>query len=293
MSTVVRPSLLQAVRSIFAQDLAGRIQVLVGIDHGHDDGGILDTLRGEAPSHIAITVIAPGYSTSQRHGGLYSNWYGGSLKTALGYLANSRRIVYLDDDNWWATDHLSALLAAIEGKDWAFTLRTFVDKRLDEIICRDEWESLGPGKGVYVPGFGGFVDTNCLMLDKMRCHDVLPAWCMTRFVEGVGEDRMVFERIKDLPCGATNRYTVFYRHALDGVHPYLLWKMKQAGVDLARYVLPERMPPESVWAECAQHDAREAAKAAPTASPSQQQAQPAGQPARFVGAQFSITYGKR
>jgi len=37
-----------------------------------------------------------------------------------------------------------------------------VDKRLGEVICRDEWESLGPGKGVYVPGFGGFAFTSLL-----------------------------------------------------------------------------------------------------------------------------------
>ena len=295
ISTILRPTLRQTVRSVFAQDLQGRIQIMIGVDKGRDDHGILDTLRGECPSHIALSVVDMGYSTSQRHGGLYSNYCGGSLKTALSYLANSRRVAYVDDDNWWAPDHLSSLLSAIEGKSWAYSLRTYVDAKLDEVLCRDDWESVGPGRGVYVPGFGGFVDTNCYMLDKIACHDILPVWSMTRFEKGVGEDRMIFERIKSLPCGATGRYTVFYRQVLNGMHPYLLWKFKQAGVDLSRYMPPDRIPADSVWDECARHDAQSAQQAPRSQPPTPlqpQQPQPVAS-TRYAGAPYSITYPKR
>lgn len=254
IQTILRPTLLQAVESVFAQTSCGRIQILLGVDHAEGDWALIDRLRAECPDHIALTVIDPGYSTSRRHGSLYSNHYGGSLRTALSYLANSRYVAYLDDDNWWAPQHLSLMLAAIADRSWAFSLRSFVDGRLGDVICRDDWESLGPGRGVYVAGFGGFVDTSCLMVDKLACHEVLPAWCLSRFAHGVGEDRMVFERLKALPFGATGQYTVFYRTTLDGVHPYILWKYKQAGVDLARYLPPDKMPPESTWADCARHD---------------------------------------
>jgi hypothetical protein len=254
IQTVLRPTLVQAVRSVFAQDCRGRIQILLGIDRAQGDPALIDQIRAECPDHVALTVIDPGYSTSQRHGSLYSNHFGGALRTALSYLANSRFVAYLDDDNWWAPQHLSTLLAAIAGKSWAFSLRTLVDSGRDEIICRDEWESLGPGRGVYGTGFGGFVDTSCLMVDKLACHEVLPAWSLSRFAHGSGEDRMVFERLKGLPFGATEQYTAFYRMKLGRAHPYLLWKYKQAGVDLARYLAPDKMPPESVWAECARHD---------------------------------------
>ena len=257
IQTILRPTLLQAARSVFAQDCRGRIQILLGIDHAQGDPMLIDQIRAECPDHIALTVIDPGYSTSQRHGSLYPNHFGGALRTALSYLANSRFVAYLDDDNWWTPQHLSTMLAAIAGKSWAFSLRSLVDRRRDEVICRDEWESLGPGRGVYTAGFGGWVGTSSLMVDKLACHEVLPAWCLSRFVHGVGEDRMVFERLKGLPFGATEQYTVFYRTALDRVHPYILWKYKQAGVDLARYLSPEKMPPESVWAECARHDRAE------------------------------------
>jgi hypothetical protein len=257
IQTILRPTLLQAARSVFAQDCRGRIQIVLGIDCRHGDPLLIDQIRAECPDHIALTVIDPGYSTSQRHGSLYPNHFGGALRTALSYLANSRLVAYLDDDNWWTPQHLSTMLAAIAGKSWAFSLRSLVDHRLDEVICRDEWESLGPGRGVYVAGFGGWVDTSCLMVDKLACHEALPAWCLSRYAHGVGEDREVFERLKGLPFGATEQYTVFYRTALDGVHPYILWKYKQAGVDIARYLSPGKMPSESVWAECARHDSIE------------------------------------
>lgn len=256
--TIFRPTLLQAIRGIFAQDHPGRIQILIGVDCGTDEARMLDTLRAESPERFAITVIDPGYSTAQRNGGLYPTRCGGALRTAISYLANSRYVAFLDDDNWWAPSHISSLLRAIQGRAWAFSRRVLFDARLEEVICRDEWESLGPGVGVYSNSFGGWVDTSCLMVDKFACHEVLPAWAIARHAEGVGDDRVVFERLKSMPFGATGEYTVFYRIVLDGVHPYLLWNYRKAGVDLARYLPLGRMPPDSVWENCARHDRAEA-----------------------------------
>ena len=72
IQTILRPSLLQAVRSVFAQDFAGRVQILIGVDKAEGDPALIDTLRGECPANFALTFIDPGYSTSQRHGGLYA-----------------------------------------------------------------------------------------------------------------------------------------------------------------------------------------------------------------------------
>src|SRR5215471_16649630 len=87
--TVLRPTLAQAVRSIYGQDVAGRIQILLGIDARSGDPGQVDLLRAECPSHVALTVVDLGYSTSQRFGSLYPNHYGGALRTILSYAANS------------------------------------------------------------------------------------------------------------------------------------------------------------------------------------------------------------
>ena len=72
---------------------------------------------------------------SQRNGGLYPSHYGGALKTILSYAANARHVTYLDDDNWYAPDHVATMLAAISGNAWAFSLRQFVDADSGDILA--------------------------------------------------------------------------------------------------------------------------------------------------------------
>jgi hypothetical protein len=252
--TIVRPTLGQAIRSVYAQAFDGRLQILIGIDRWAGERAYVDALIAEAPSNVAVTVLDLGYSTSQRNGGLYPSAYGGALKTILSYAANSRYVAYLDDDNWYAPDHLASMLTAIRGKAWAFALRTFVDRDSGEVLCPDTWESLGPGRGVHAAAQGGFVDTNCFLLDKFACDDVLSEWALTRFAGGTGGDRQVLARLSGRPWGTNNAHTVFYRQALVGHHPYLLWRLKCAGVDLARYIPREAIPGDAVWQQCAEHD---------------------------------------
>lgn len=256
MTTCVRPTIGQAIRSVYTQDFAGRIQVLVGIDRWEGDRAALAQLVAEAPSNVAVTVVDLGYSTSVRHGGIYPSHYGGAMKTILSYAANSRYLTYLDDDNWYAPEHLRALVAAVEGRDWAFSLRHFVEATTGDLLCPDTWESVGPGRGVYATAQGGFVDTNCYLIDKLACNDVFPEWAMTRFAGGTGGDRQVLQRIIGRPWGTSGVHSVYYRQRLSGLHPYLLWKYRCAGVDLARYLSPDAVPGEAVWRECAEHDQR-------------------------------------
>ena len=267
IQTTGRPLLGQAVRSVFAQDLGARIQILIGVDHwASDDRALLDALRSECPTHCALTIFDPGYSTSRRHGGFYSNQYGGSLRTILSYAANSQHVAYLDDDDWWAPQHLRELKTAIAGKDWAFAYRQWVLRGSDEILARDTWESVGPNAGVYSKSFGGFVCPSALMLDKMACHTVLPEWCIANFAGGSGEDRRVFKLLKDRPYGQTGNYSVYYRTQLTGLPPFLLWKFKQAGVDLARYLRTDEIPGDAVWAECESAERREQLEAPATSA---------------------------
>jgi len=261
MVTVLRPTFAQALRSVYAQKLDGRIHVLVGVDKWEGARGMLEALVAERPTNVSVTVLDLGYSTAQRNGGVYASRYGGALKTILSYAANSRYVTYLDDDNWYAPDHLATLLAAIAGKEWAFSLRHFVDDATGDVLCPDTWASLGPGRGVYAQAQGGFVDTNCFLIDKIACNDVFPEWAMPRFKGGTGGDRQVFARLLQRPYGTNNAHTLFYRQHLARHHPYLLWKFKCAGVDLARYMPAGSVPSETVWQQCAAHDASQGAGA--------------------------------
>lgn len=231
--TLLRPSLVRAVESVFAQDFRGTIHVLIGVDFREGDIGAIETIRQRCPEGVTVTVLDPGYSTSKRRGGFYANWDGGALRTVLSYLANARLVAYLDDDNWWAPDHLSSLHAAIQGKGWAFSLRWYVDPDTQQPLCVDEWESVGPGRGVYAQKAGGFVDTSSLMIDKVACEPVLRLWASPLFPEaGEGSDRSVFNGlVAGYPGAGTGRATCYYViSADDRVHHYrVAWIREKTG----------------------------------------------------------------
>jgi hypothetical protein len=214
MPTVMRKTITDALRSVFRQDLSGRIHILIGIDQPDDDLGLIEQACADRPPHCCVQVIYPGYSTSAQHGGLHPSRDGGVLRCVLTYLANSRHVAYLDDDNWWAENHLSSMRAAVEGHDWAYSLRWFVHPETRRQICVDRWESVGPGKGVFAQGFGGWVDPNCLIYDKLACEPVNPLWArpMAWDTHGNSSDRQVFGLLRtNQRVRATNQPSVYYQ----------------------------------------------------------------------------------
>jgi glycosyl transferase family 2 len=210
--TVLRPTLKDAVRSVFRQSFPGRLQIVIGVDRAIGDPAVLDEITAERPPRHAVTVLDPGYSVSARHGGVHQDGIGGTLRTILSYIANSRYVAYLDDDNWYGERHIERLLAAIPGHDWAFSLRWFVDEATRQPIGVDTFESIGPGQGVYSVGLGGWVDPNCLMLDKLACDPVLRCWSQVFPFRGASwsSDRRVFDALKDRRWVCTGEPSAFY-----------------------------------------------------------------------------------
>jgi hypothetical protein len=211
--TLCRPSLLVAAQSVFRQQGVGRLQVLIGIDVVEGDIGIIDEVLAARPGCHAVTVLHLGYSTSTRHGGVHRSVDGGALRTALTYCANSRYVAYLDDDNWVHETHIARLLAAIKDRDWAFTLRWLVDPDSRQPLAVDRWESVGPGRGVYARQLGGFVDPNCLMIDKLKCDRAIRCWASPLPGDPLRPtaDRHVFEMLRrQSAVGFTNAATTYY-----------------------------------------------------------------------------------
>ena len=212
--TTCRASLARAVRSVFRQRLAdgqgGRIQVLLGVDCDPDGrlAALLDELAPECPPHVTVTLINLGYSTSQRHGGPHASYYGGSLRSALTLLADSRVVVYLDDDDWLKEDHCARILQAIEGKKWAYSYSIYADGNTGQELCVDGLESVGVGRGIYAETFGGFVRPSGLAIDKLELLHVVHLWSCAAFASGDGEDRLVFEQLRREPHGCTGAATV-------------------------------------------------------------------------------------
>jgi hypothetical protein len=213
IATIMRPSLAPALRSIFRQSFRGRTQIVLGVDKVVGDRGFLDAVLQERPSHQAVTLLDLGYSTARPNGGLHPDPWGGALLTILSYVANSRNVAYLDDDNWLAPRHIETLLAAIQGKDWAFSLRWYAEDHTGRPLCIDEWESVGPDRGVYAVRFGGFVDNSCLMIDKLKCEPALRLWSRPfKLPEGgyAPADRSFFEDLRKRPYACTDEATSFY-----------------------------------------------------------------------------------
>lgn len=213
MPTILHPRIFHALDSIYAQSNVGRIQILIGIDqYDHDELNALHQYVERAPENIAITILNPGYSTSARHGGLHRAYDGGALRTILSFLANSAHLTYLDDDNWWEPNHISSLLSVIKENPWAFSHRCYVHHESHAFLARDQIESVGPGKGIYNEKAGGFVDPNCLMINKQKADAVLPFWsvCWDNAPKSTSADRLIFDRLRKSPFGDTNVVTVNY-----------------------------------------------------------------------------------
>lgn len=213
MPTILRPTVIQAVESVFAQSPRLRIQLLLGVDAPLGPPEALPRLLQRSPNHVTSCLFYPGYSTSVRHGGVHTARDGGSLRAILTYLANSRLVAYLDDDNWWEGDHLKAMVEAMPGHDWVYSMRWFVHPVTREPIAQDIWESVGPGRGVYEQRFGGWVDPNCLMLDKIACEGAIRWWCTPLWGDekAMSGDRRVYDYLqRHGEPGCTNLATVYY-----------------------------------------------------------------------------------
>jgi hypothetical protein len=236
--TTMRPTIHRALRSIFSQQFDGRVQVLIGVDVPLGSRVALEETCREVPERQCVFCLYPGYSTSRRHGGQHASGDGGALRTVLSYLANSRFVAYLDDDNWWSNDHLSSMFQALSGAEWAYSGRWFVHPQSGRLICKDEWESVGPGQGEFQQ-FGGWADPNCIAVNKRVCEAVLPWWSIpVRNSESWrAADRNVFRILsRKFSSQATGRYSVFYTvNEADSLHEA---RMRLIGAD--RYAAAAR-----------------------------------------------------
>jgi hypothetical protein len=198
-----------ALQSVYAQESVGRVQILIGVDRPGNPAALYRVLE-DRPENVSALVLTLPYSTSVRHGGPHIATDGGALRAILSFMANSRYVAYLDDDNTWFPNHLKSLLAVIKGKVWAFSRRILVDEDTGQDLAVDRWDSVGPNKGRFA-AIGGLVDPSCLLIDKVAAASVLGRWSETanRKLEGTA-DRHFFAAIRHADHGAVEEATVRY-----------------------------------------------------------------------------------
>lgn len=238
--SVCRASLIRAVSSIFMQKTSAKIQVLVGIDQDPEDQSryMEQFLRELCPEHVELLWLSPGYSTSSRHGGPHSCGFGGSLRTVLSFLADAEYVMYLDDDDWLTPSHCQDLLSVIGDKDWAYAYSLYCDGNSAKVLCVDALESVGVDRGVFKTRFGGFVRPSGLMLHKLRLSHILHLWSISPYDQGpgqgAGEDRLIFNQLKQHPYACSEKATVCYAlDPRDMMHEARARFMRHQGVEHA------------------------------------------------------------
>ena len=80
MPTVLRPTIADAIRSIFDQRYDGSVQTLIGIDTATSDLSLVEEVCRRVPDWHSVLLFYPGYSTSRRHGGVHATWDGGAMR---------------------------------------------------------------------------------------------------------------------------------------------------------------------------------------------------------------------
>ena len=215
-TTLGRDTVGRAVASVYQQAFGGRIQLAIGVDVLRGDMAALEDLLERRPANVSALVLALPYSTATRHGGVHNPVDGGSLRAVLSLAANARSVAYLDDDNTWAPQHLALLHQALGGNTYAFSRRMLVDDPTDADLGVDLWHSVGPGRGEYA-ATGGFVDPNCLLVNKVRAAHQFGHWAQTWTgrAGGHGADKRFFASIAAEPFGEVPQATVRYRIAGD------------------------------------------------------------------------------
>lgn len=180
-----------------------------------------------------LNVVNLPYPTGERHNG--HRIYG-----AFTFLVPGDVILFLDEDNWYAPDHVETMVAALTAgrHDWVYCLRT-VHERDGTLICRDDCESLGKWASV-LHEQDHLVDVNCYALTRRPALHMANLWFREKYT---GIDRILYLFLSthhpNFDC--TGRYTLRYRAGAPSdkaVEPHVFL----TGNDLMTRLYPDRFP---------------------------------------------------
>jgi len=140
-----------------------------------------------------------------------NGWYGHRIYAAVSYLFDHEFVLYLDQDNWFESDHVSSMVTACETNNWSWchSLRKIYNANA-QYICDDDCESIGRWP-IYLSNDHHLVDTSTYCIRREVIVNLAPAW-----YSGWGGDRrfysIISQHVTDFGC--TGKSSVCYR--LDG-----------------------------------------------------------------------------
>ena len=199
-ATIGTPLLVQAVESVLAQT-HGDLDLTVVVDGPKWRDQTRDLLASIKDDRLHVMELP--YATGE--GFNAHRIYG-----AMSFLARADTLMYLDEDNWLAANHVESLVAVMDAgrHDWVFALRQVHD-RDGTYICHDNCESLGPWAGV-LDEQDFLVDVNCYFLARRVALHAANLWY--RPVK-MGVDRVLYDFLSrtypNFACSGA--YTLHYR----------------------------------------------------------------------------------
>lgn len=133
-----------------------------------------------------------------------NGFYGHRVYAAFSHLVNQDYVLFLDEDNWFETNHVESLVRVIEtySLQWSYSLRTIHNN--NGFLCEDNCESLGKWKA-WTDDYH-HVDTSAYCIK----HDILIKIGHT-WHGGWGQDRVFYKVLSDY----TNKYHTSGLHTLN------------------------------------------------------------------------------
>ena len=137
-------------------------------------------------------------------------FYGHRIMAGFGHLIDHDYVLFLDQDNWYAPDHVESLINNIGNKnlDWAYSLRRIFDKDKN-YITDDNCESLGRWPA-WVDENAYLIDTSSYCFKTSFYRQVCHIWDY-----GWGGDRRFYSILKDhikhTNYGCTGNHSLNYR----------------------------------------------------------------------------------
>lgn len=202
--TIGNPHLKQAVEFCLSQTYENT-HVLVVVDGPEYYRKVMDLLIGSSfpPNRVVVSV------TPENTGG--KGYYGHRIFATYPLLIDSDYYLFLDEDNWFAPNHIESLMGVMTIKDnlfdFAFSFRNICDEKGD-FICKDQCESLGHWPIFFShhdPQF--LVDTSSFIFRKDFIQNNAYLWSY-----GWGGDRRFFYAVKGNHLyGTSKQYTLNYR----------------------------------------------------------------------------------
>lgn len=152
--TTGAPELVDALISVEEQDYDGPLDHLVVVDGQEFLPKVIEMVERSGTNP---TVMVLPYNTGA------NGWNGHRIYASVPGLVNSDYIAFLDQDNWYKSNHISSLAAKLDGNnelELAFSLRSIYEKD-KTYITDDNCESLGLWP-IWNSGYSNFlIDTSC------------------------------------------------------------------------------------------------------------------------------------